>query len=69
MYTWQITLERFVETLGLWCDGSFRTTDDAVCEHRNVLEYRVAVGEVRNVVITHIATNKSTALPPTGILR
>ncbi len=56
MYTHLITFERCVESLGgIWCEGKFRTTADAVELHRKTLAERCATGEVRNVYITPIA--------------
>lgn len=63
MYTYLITFERYVKcqygpTPGVWCDGFFRTTDDAVEQHRKVLTEREAEGEIRNVCISPIPSGE-----------
>jgi hypothetical protein len=55
MYTYLITFELYVESLGMWCEGYYRTTDDAVEIHRSILAKRTAKGEMRNAKVTPIA--------------
>lgn len=55
-YTFQITFDVLSEVVRVWVPSGFRTTDDAVEFHRQVLERRAAEkGTVRNVRVERIA--------------